>query len=98
MLLNRLDRLGWGTLLERRTLLERLEMVQVKTVELLADLKEKDAEDQHGDQHIERDSEFHDPRHAVGRTHGPEEKPVLHREKAHNLRHRLASRDHRDEG
>ena len=73
-------------------------MMQVETVELLADLKEEDAEDQYGDQHIERDSELDDHRHAVRGAHRPEEKPVLHREKAHHLRHRLASRDHRDEG
>ncbi len=31
-------------------------MVQVETVELLPDLEEEDAKNQHGDEHVERDA------------------------------------------
>src|ERR1039458_9425413 len=63
-------------------LLERLEMMQIKTVEPLADLEQENAEDKHCDQDIQRNPELDDHRHAVGGAHGPEEKAVLHREKA----------------
>ena len=83
---------------ERLAFLERLEMMQIEAVELLADLEEEDAEDQHRDEHIERDAKLDDHRHAVGGAHGAEEQSVLHRQEAHHLRHRLAPRDHGDEG
>src|SRR6187431_2017446 len=35
--------------------LERFEVMKIETVELLADLEEKHAQHQHGDQHVERD-------------------------------------------
>ena len=73
-------------------------MMQIQTVELLADLEEENAEHEHGDEDIQRNPELDDHRHAVGGAHGPEEEAVLHREKAHHLRHRLAPRNHRDEG
>src|SRR5512147_2652433 len=38
--------------------LQRLEVVQVKAVELLADLEEEHAEHEHRDQHVERDAEL----------------------------------------
>src|ERR1017187_2378111 len=63
-------------------LLERLEMMQIKPVEPLADLEQENAEDTHCDQDIQRNPELDDHRHAVGGAHGPEEKAVLHREKA----------------
>ena len=45
----------------RPALVERLEMVQIEVIEeLLSDLEKEDAEDQHGNQHIERHAEFDD--------------------------------------
>src|SRR5215470_8845337 len=46
-------------------LLQLLEMFQIETVELLADLEKEHAEDQHGDQYVERDAELDHHRHAV---------------------------------
>src|ERR1035441_2503684 len=68
--------------LEEMALLERLEMMQIKTVEPLADLEQENAEDKHCDQDIQRNPELDDHRHAVGGAHDPEERAVLHREKA----------------
>ena len=78
-------------------LLQLLEVVDVEAVELLADLEEEHAEDQHADQHVERDAELDHHRHAVGRAGGGEEQAVLHRQEADHLRHRLAPRDHHQE-
>ena len=71
--------------------------MQIEAVELLADLEEEHAEHQHRDQHVERDAELDDHRHAVGRAHRAEEQAVLHRQKSDHLRHGLAARDHRQE-
>ncbi len=75
-------------------LLQRLEVRRVQAVELLADLEEEHAEDQHGHQHIQGDAELDDHRHAVGGAHGAEEQAVFHRQESDYLRHRLAARDH----
>ena len=82
----------------RWRLLERLEMMEIQTVELLADLEEEDAEHEHRDEDIERNAELDDHRHAVGGAHGPEEQAILHRQETNHLRHRLAPRNHREEG
>src|SRR5208283_1589303 len=79
-------------------LLQGLEVLQIEAVELLANLEEEHAEDQHRHQHVERDAEFDDHRHAVGRAHRREEQAVLHRQESDHLRHRLAAGDHRQEG
>ena len=78
-------------------LLQLLEVLDVEAVELLADLEEEHAEDQHADQHVERDAELDHHRHAVGRAGRGEEQAVLHRQEADHLRHRLAPRDHHQE-
>src|SRR2546428_3719985 len=78
-------------------LFELFEMLQVEAVELLADLEEEHTEDQHADQHIERDAQLDDHRHAVGRAGRGEEKAVFHRQEADHLRDRLAPRDHHQE-
>src|SRR5665213_2858471 len=44
-------------------LFELFEMRKVETVELLADLEEEYAEDQHADQHVERDTQLDDDQH-----------------------------------
>src|ERR1700761_7807733 len=54
-------------------LFESLEILQVQTVELLADLEKEHTEDQHRDQDIERDAQLHHHRHAVSGAHGAEE-------------------------
>src|ERR1700687_3899533 len=41
-------------------LLERFQVMQVEAVELLPDLEEKDAENEHTNQHVERDAAFDD--------------------------------------
>ena len=84
--------------LHATVLLQRLEVMQVEAVELLADLEEEDAQHQHRDQHVQRHAKFYDHRHAVGRAHRAKEQPVLHRQEADHLRHCLAPRDHRQEG
>src|SRR3954466_3538474 len=77
-------------------LLQRLEVMQIEAVELLADLKEKHSEHEHRDEDVERDPELDDHRHAVSRAHRAEEQPVLHGQEPDDLRHRLAARDHRE--
>ncbi len=62
-----------------------------RRVELLADLEQEHAEDDHADQHVQGDAELDDHRHAVGGAGGREEEPVFHREEADHLRHGLAS-------
>src|SRR5512135_482945 len=89
----RFDRTGSSFL----GLLQLLEVLEVEAVELLADLEEEHAEDQHADQHVERDAELDDHRHAVGRAGRGEEQAVLHRQEADHLRDRLAPRDHHQE-
>src|SRR5262245_43976411 len=42
-----------------------VEMLEVEVVELLADLEEEDTEDQDANQHIERNAELDDHRHAI---------------------------------
>src|SRR5690349_16667343 len=73
----------------RSVVLQALQVADVQAVELLADLEQEHAEDQDADQHVERDAELHDHRHAVGRRDRREEEPVLHGEEADDLRHRL---------
>src|SRR5450432_531628 len=59
-------------------LLQRLQIVEVEAVKLLADLEEEHPEHEHRDEHVEGDAELDDHRHAVGGTHRPKEEPVLH--------------------
>src|SRR3954453_11493720 len=73
------------------------QMPDVQAVELLADLEHEHAEDQDADQYVECDTEFDDHGHAVGGRSGCEEQPVLHRQEANDLRHRLGTRDHHHE-
>src|SRR5258707_14557691 len=63
-------------------LLERFEVLQIQTVELFADLEEEHAEHQHRHEHVERDTQFDDHRHAVCRTHRAEEQAILHRQES----------------
>src|ERR1700688_4811658 len=60
-------------------LLQSFEVLQVQTVELFPNLKEKHAENQHRHQYIKRDSQLNDHRHAIRGTHRTEEQPILHR-------------------
>src|SRR5262249_44737307 len=76
---------------------ELLEVVDVETLESLADVEEKHAENQRADEDVEQYSELYHHRHAIGRGRGSEEETVLHGEKADHLRHRLAPRDHHEE-
>ena len=69
-------------------------MVDVETVEGLAQLEEEDAEDEGAHQYVQRDAQLHHHRHAVGGAGGGEEQPVLQGQKADDLRHRLAPGDH----
>src|SRR6476661_2892311 len=73
------------------------EVLEVEAVELLANLEEEDAEDQHADEHVERDAELDDHRHTVRGARRREEQAVLHRQEADHLRDGLAPRDHHQE-
>src|SRR5450432_428938 len=75
-------------------LFELFEMLQIKAVELLADLEKEHAEDHRTDEYIQRDAEFDDHGHAVRGASRGKEQPVLHGEKSDNLRDRLAPGDH----
>ena len=70
----------------------------IQAVELLADLEEEHAEDDHADEDVEGNSQFDYHRHAVGGAGGGEEQAVFHRQEGDDLRHRLAARDHHQEG
>src|SRR5690242_3733898 len=85
------------SIMEGSFVLELLQMMNVETVEGLANLEEKDAEDERADQNIETDAELHHHRHAVGGAGGREEQAVLHCQKADYLRHGLAPRNHHQE-
>src|SRR5712675_2153511 len=74
--------------------LQLFHMPDIEAVETLADMEEEDAENEGADQHVERHAELHHQRHAVSGAGGGEEKPVLHREKPDDLRHRLLAHDH----
>src|SRR5436190_13612719 len=76
---------------------ELFEMFQVEAVELFADLEEEHAEDQHAHQHVERDAQLDDHRHAVSRAGRGEEQAVFHRQEADHLWDRLAPSDHHQE-
>src|SRR6202007_2025477 len=65
--------------------LQLFEVADVQAVELLADLEHEHAQDQHADQHVERDAEFHHHRHAVGGRGGGEEQAVSHRQESEHL-------------
>src|SRR5256885_926332 len=69
--------------------LQLFHVPDVQAVEALADMEEEDAEDERADQHVERNAQLHHERHAVSGAGGGEEKPVFHRQKADDLRHRL---------
>ena len=56
----------------------------------LADLEEEHTEQDHGDQHVEGDAQFHHQGMPSVDDDGGEEEPVLHRHEAEHLRHRLA--------
>jgi len=68
-------------------------VLQVETVELLADLEEEHAQDHHADQHVERDAEFDDHRHAIGRARRGEEQAVFHGQETDDLRDRFGGDD-----
>src|SRR5688572_5940165 len=76
---------------------QRLEVVQIQAVELLADLEEEHTQHQHRDQDVERHAKLDDHRHSVGGAHRAEEQPVLHRQETDYLRQRLAACDHHQE-
>jgi hypothetical protein len=69
-----------------QSLLQLFQVADVEAVELVADLEEEHAEDDHADQHVERDAQLHHHRHAVGGAGGGEEEAVLHGEEADHLR------------
>ena len=71
--------------------------MQVEAVELLADLEEEHAEDEHADQQVERDAQLDHHGHAVGGAGGREKQPILHRQKSDHLGHGFAARDHHQE-
>src|ERR1035441_6959572 len=90
----------WGTRLVMRftsILLEVFHVAQVERFELLADLEEEEAEDEDADQHVERDAELDDHRHAVGGAGGGEEEAVFHGEESDDLGDGFAARDHHQE-
>src|SRR5512139_2292154 len=58
--------------------LQLFEVADVQAVELLADLEHEHAQDEHADQHVERDAQLHDHGHAVGGRGGGEEEAVFH--------------------
>src|SRR5450432_2456186 len=58
--------------------LQGFEVLQVQIVELLPNLEEEHAENQHRDQNIERNPQFDDHRHAVSRAHRAEKQPIFH--------------------
>src|SRR5712692_7605592 len=59
---------------------EFFKVMNVQTVELLADLEHENTEDQDAHQHIEPDAEFDNHRHAVRRCSGSKKQPVFHRQ------------------
>src|SRR5712692_1337502 len=61
-------------------------------------MKEKYSEYERADQHVERHAQLHHERHSVSGAGGGEEKPVFHRQKADDLRHRFLAHDHHEEG
>src|SRR5436190_5730969 len=65
-----------------RLFLELLEVLQVEAVELLADLEEEHAEDQHADEHVERHAELDDHRHPISGAGRGKEQAVFHRKEA----------------
>src|SRR3989338_5576879 len=77
--------------------LEFFHVLQIQAVEGFPDLEEEDAQNDHADQHVERDAQLHHHRHAVGGAGGGEKQAVFHRKKTDHLRHRLAARDHHHE-
>src|SRR5216684_5577102 len=78
--------------------LQLFHMPDIEAVETLADMEEKNPEDERADQHVERHAQLHHERHAVSGAGGGEEKPVFHRQEADDLRHRLLAHDHHEEG
>src|SRR6266576_620476 len=78
--------------------LQLFHMPDIEAVEALADMEEKYSEYEGADEHVERHSQLHHERHAVGGAGGGEEKTVLHREKPDDLRHRFLAHDHHEEG
>src|SRR5437899_5256354 len=77
--------------------LQLFEVANVQAVELFANLEHEHAQDQHANQHIQRDAELDHHRHAIGRRCGSKEQAVLHCEEADDLRNRLCARDHHQE-
>src|SRR5665647_102959 len=59
--------------------LELFHMPYFQTVERLADLEEENAENEHADQHIQRNPQFHHHGHAISGAGGGEEQAVFHR-------------------
>src|SRR5579864_947775 len=76
---------------------ELFKVVNIQTVELLANLEHEHTEDQDADQHIESDAEFDDHRHAVRRRSRGKKQAVFHRQEADHLRDCLRARDHHHE-
>src|ERR1700756_4399320 len=83
--------------IQASVIFEFFEVVDVETVELLADLEHEHAEYQDADQYVEPDAEFDDHRHAVGRCHRREKQAVFHRQETNHLGDRLRARDHHHE-
>src|SRR5579864_8627848 len=76
---------------------EFFKVMNVQTVELLADLEHEHAEDQDAHQHIKSDAEFDDHRHAVRCRSSGKKQAVFHRQEADYLRDRLRARNHHHE-
>src|SRR5512136_175965 len=66
--------------------LQFFEVADVQAVELLADLEHEHTENEHADQHVQRDAELDHHRHAIGGRGGGEEQAVFHRQEADDLR------------
>ena len=65
--------------------------MNVQAVELLANLKHEDAQDQNAHQHVEPDAELDDHRHAIGGSRSGKEQLMAQRSLAH-LRSQLVGR------
>src|SRR5579862_4227423 len=72
--------------------------MQIETVELLADLKEEDSENEDSNQQIECNAQLNHHRHAVSGASCGQEKAIFHRQESNDLCDSLASCDHHEEG
>ena len=61
------------------------------------DAMDEDAEHEHGHDHVERDAQLHDERHARRDADRDEEHGVLDRQQRQDLRNRLLARHHQEQ-